>query len=62
MKKSPRKASISASNIIYQDKIMRDEITVTQKSLLLDEMTPDEIEKQNQIIEYWIDEIQENAM
>lgn len=57
MKKSPRKASISASNIIYQDKIMRDEITVTQKSLLLDEMTPDEIEKQNQIIEYWIDEI-----
>ena len=57
MKKSPRKASISASNVVYQDKIMRDEISVTQKSLLLDEMTPDEIEKQNQIIEYWIDEI-----
>lgn len=58
-----KRNSISANDLLHQhDNLMRDEVLATQKSLLLDEMSKDEIEQQNRIIEYWIDEIQENAM
>ena len=41
---------------------MRQEMVDLQQKLRLDDMSPEEIEEQTLAIDYWVDEIQENAM